>query len=112
MDEVIGNLVDVLKERRLYENTLIVFSSDVSTSAIFVAICTMLATHVPMTHITNHLRHPDDTHQNGGLLRMGASNWPYHGEKGDLWEGGTKVPAFVHAPFLKVKGTKWAGYGP
>ena len=27
-------------------------------------------------------------------------NQPFKGEKGSLWEGGTRVPAFIHSPLL------------
>ena len=35
---------------------------------------------------------------NGGDITTGASNWPYRGTKGTVWEGGTKAAAFVHSP--------------
>ena len=38
------------------------------------------------------------TSDNGGNqagVRIGASNWPLRGAKGEIWEGGVRVPAFI-----------------
>ena len=35
---------------------------------------------------------------NGGMVSHGGSNAPLRGEKATLWEGGHRVPAFLHAP--------------
>lgn len=35
---------------------------------------------------------------NGGDITTAASNWPYRGTKGTVWEGGTRAAAFIHSP--------------
>mmetsp|Transcript_32516 Transcript_32516/g.41593 ORF Transcript_32516/g.41593 Transcript_32516/m.41593 type:complete len:605 (-) Transcript_32516:367-2181(-) len=41
------------------------------------------------------------TSDNGGCSAFGGDNWPLRGGKNSLWEGGVKVPAFVHSPMLR-----------
>ncbi|XP_042856677.1 arylsulfatase B-like [Penaeus japonicus] len=62
LDEAVGRVVQALKDAGLYDNTVVVFSSD-----------------------------------NGGV----ESNQPLRGNKGSVWEGGTRAPGFVHSPLLQ-----------
>ena len=66
LDKQVEVLVEALKERGVYENTLIVFMSD------------------------NGGKGPDEL--------GGRKNSPLRGRKGDVFEGGNRVPMFMHWP--------------
>ncbi|WP_165732675.1 sulfatase-like hydrolase/transferase [Polaribacter sp. 20A6] len=44
---------------------------------------------------------------NGGNFDHGANNYPLKGTKGDAWEGGYRVPMFMHYPKKLGKGLKF-----
>lgn len=68
LDDLVGQVVNGLEENELYNNTVIIFSSD-----------------------------------NGGLKGTNG-NTPLRGAKDSIYEGGTRVPTFVHSPLLQQTG--------
>ncbi|WP_258104096.1 sulfatase [Marinoscillum sp. MHG1-6] len=73
MDEAVGRIIQTLKEEGLYDNTIIVFTSD-----------------------------------NGGLIGRGknkvTNNSPLRSGKGDLYEGGVRIPLIIRDPFSGAYG--------
>lgn len=76
MDDGIGELIDVLKEKGEYENTLILFMSDNGS--------------------TNEGKGEKGT--GGSRSFPMLSNTPYRGQKAQTWEGGTSSPLIVSWP--------------
>jgi len=79
MDRAVKKIVADLKNTNNYENTLLIFISD-----------------------------------NGARFIQSANkdddpNFPLKGYKNTIYEGGTKVPAFIHSPLLKKQNYRYPG---
>lgn len=84
MDAYIGKLIALLTETGAYENTIIVFTSDngsVNDAG------------------DNKIKGPDWSQFGSGFSMFGhRSNGQWRGMKGDIWEGGHRVPLIIHWP--------------
>lgn len=73
MDDAVGKVINKLKDEGLYENTIVLFTSD-----------------------------------NGGLIGLGeykiTNNTPLRSGKGDMYEGGVRIPTILRFPGNKQKG--------
>jgi arylsulfatase A-like enzyme len=88
LDEDVGRIVAELAKKKLLDNTIILFSSDNggATSGLFAS--------------GSKSKEERDTEE-GGIeqgAKAPASNAPYRGGKGSLYEGGVRVPAFITWP--------------
>jgi arylsulfatase A-like enzyme len=87
LDEDVGRIVAELEKKKLLGNTIILFASDNggATSALF----------------ATGARSEEERKESGGVglgEKPPASNAPFRGGKGSLYEGGVRVPAFVSWP--------------
>jgi len=101
MDDIVGNLTDTLKERSMYENSIVVLIGDNGGMVSGVApICR------PLKKGNCSLTHDFFSFQERPLFGIpgGGSNDPLRSEKGTIYEGGTRTPGFIHSPLIKNKG--------
>lgn len=86
LDDAVGRILTALENKGRRENTIIVFTSDNGGS----------------TAENNDLKYPDDNCPKG---KLPGNNSPLRGEKGSVYEGGTRVATLLSWPAKLKPGT-------
>jgi arylsulfatase A-like enzyme len=79
LDDAVGRIVTALEKAGKRENTLLIFTSDNGGSTVE----------------NNDTKYPDDIYPQGKLT---GNNQPLRGQKGEPYEGGTRVPTIASWP--------------
>jgi arylsulfatase len=104
MDQGIGKIVDSLRKRGRFDNTLVVFLSDnggCEETPGLPGILRLAMTGVDTSRWGNRkdvLAGPPDTFQSYGIPWANASNTPFRWYKSETHEGGIATPLVVHWP--------------